>query len=263
MHQVKEDIPKKSGDEIWTKLKCVWTSPPSVLTAVNGEIHVWCIHLNMPPIQIQQIEAILSDDELAKAHRFHFDIHRRRYIARHGMLRKVLGKYLYLDPGQIQFNYSPSGKPTLVLNGNHTPLCFNLSHSNEIALFAVAINRSIGIDIEFIQSNPDLESIANTFFSSNEYEFISSFSPDQRHIAFFDLWTLKEAYLKATGEGIGGLEKVELSMSSYDPPQVIINKENTNTINNWTISQLMPSQGYTAGLAVEGNGSYVYRYYKI
>ena len=128
-------------------------------------------------------------------------------------------------------------------NGNPKPLCFNLSHSNEIALCAITLNRSIGIDIEYIHSNPDLESIAEHYFSPREHETINSFSPDQRHIAFYDLWTLKEAYLKATGEGIGGLGKVEFSMSSYDPPQVIINKE--NTINNWTIRQLMPSQGYT------------------
>ncbi|MGD9162336.1 MAG: 4'-phosphopantetheinyl transferase superfamily protein [Desulfobacteraceae bacterium] len=250
-------------DETWTRLKCIWTSPPPGLKAVNGEVHVWCIHLDMSSMQIQQMEAILSDDELAKAHRFHFDTHRRRYIARHGMLRKVLSKYLYLDPGQIQFNYRPLGKPTLACFKNHTPLCFNLSHSNELALLAITFNRSIGVDIEFKRSNTDLASIAKHYLSPYEYELIKSLSSNHRIDTFFDLWTLKEAYLKATGEGIGGLEKVEFSMSSYDPPQVIINKENTNTSNNWTISQLMPSQGYTAGLAVEGNGDYVYRYYNI
>ena len=261
MNHIEEDILTNSKEKTWTRIDCMWTSPPPALTIENGEVHVWCIHLNMPHIQIQQMETILSDDELVKANRFHFDKHRRCYIASHGMLRKILSRYIYLNPSQIQFNYSPLGKPTLAFGGNHVPLSFNLSHSNQLALIAVALNRSIGIDIEFMRFNTDLESIAEQYFSPSEYETIKSFSPYQRHSSIFDLWTLKEAYLKATGEGIGGLDQIEFSLSPYKSPQVIINKKNSSAT-SWTIRQMIPLAGYTAGLAVEGNSSYVFRYYK-
>lgn len=257
------DINVKARKEQWARINCMWTSPPSVLTIGPDEVHVWCINLDMPPMRIQEMEAIVSGDELTKSQRFHFDKHRRHYIASHGMLRKILGSYLNLDPNHIQFKYSQLGKPTLALVENQIPLSLNLSHSNELALCAVTLNRSIGIDIEFVRPDFDLVFIAKHFFLPREYELINSFPFDQRQNAFFNLWTLKESYLKATGEGIGGLEKVEFSMFSKESIQVIINNENTRVAKYWTIQQFTPSKGYTAGLAVEGNSNYIYNYFKI
>ena len=94
--------------------------------------------------------------------------------------------------------------------------------------------------------------MARYFFSPREYEIICSSSPDQKQAAFFDLWTLKEAYLKATGKGIRGLEQVKFSMSSGEAPISIINRENASAAEQWTMLRIIPSPGYTAGLAVEG-----------
>jgi len=249
---LKENISLDSCGKAWPKLECLWSSPPSVLIAAIDEVHVWRIPLDLPSGQIQRIGQTLSSDEQSKANRFHFERDRRRYIASHGTLRNIIGKYLCVEPGQLKFYYSPLGKPFLVSDKNTEQLCFNLSHSNEYALCAVTLNREIGIDLEYIRPNPDTESMARRLFSHREYETIYSFSPNQRQQAFFDLWTLKEAYLKATGKGIGGLEQVEISLSSTDAPSLLVDSENKCVTDRWTILQFKPAQGYTAGLAVEG-----------
>jgi 4'-phosphopantetheinyl transferase len=257
---LKENISMEYRWEVWPKQECLWRSPPSVLNVDSDEVHVWRIHLDLPTMQIRQMEQMLSSDEKLRADRFQFKWHRRRYIASHGALRRILSRYLRSEPDQLKFAYSLLGKPALASNGNAKPLCFNLSHSNEIALCAVTFNRSIGIDLEYVRPNLDADSMAKSFFSPHEYVTISSFHPDYRHEAFFDLWTLKEAYLKATGKGIGGLEKVEFSMFSGEVPIPNINKENTFVKDRWTMLQIIPSQGYTAGLAVEGMESHIQFY---
>ena len=235
--------------------------PPSILTRESDEIHVWLIPLDLLPNIIQKLELILSPDEKLRAHRFKYQRHRRRYIVRHAILRKILGKYTGCNPSQLQFLYEQMGKPVLVSNGNIELPSFNLSGSNEIA-GAVTLKGSVGVDIEFINPNTDWESLAKHFFSVNEYKTILSFAPDQRQNAFFDLWTLKEAYLKATGEGIGGLEQVEFSITSDKTPE-LINNGKGSIRRNWKILQLMPMKGYTAGLAVEGKYIGLLRFYKL
>jgi 4'-phosphopantetheinyl transferase len=107
-----------------------------------------------------------------------------------------------IEPSQLQFCYSPHGKPALADADTTGMLQFNLSHSGEIALYAVACERQIGIDIERLRPFSELEQIAKRFFSNREYEELRALSPSQQHDAFFRYWTLKEAYVKATGQGL-------------------------------------------------------------
>jgi len=238
--------------EAGTKLECLWRSPLSVPKASSHEIHVWRIYLDLPADQIHQLEKILSPDEQLRANRFHFERHKRRFIVSRASLRKTLGYYLESDPSRLEFSYGPRGKPVLASTNDARKLCFNMSHSNELALCVVTRNCSIGVDLEYIRPNPDVELLAKNFFFSREYEAISVFPPDRKQKEFFNLWTLKEAFLKATGEGLRGLEHIEVSVSPWESQALLgINGTNQTTC-RWSIVQLIPAQDYTAAIAVEG-----------
>lgn len=95
---LKENIDLRSFNNSWAKHECLWSIPPSILNIASNEVHVWSISLDMPSILIHAMEQTLSSDERLKANKFHFEKHRRRYIATHGSLRKILCKYLCTDP---------------------------------------------------------------------------------------------------------------------------------------------------------------------
>ena len=120
-------------------------------------------------------------------------------------------------PEALVFAYGPHGKPSLV---GHEEVGFNLSHSNECALFAVAVGRVVGIDIERVRPI-DAVALSRRFFSPHESTIIASLSGPAQHAAFFTAWTRKEAFLKATGEGIGALSTIEVSLLPDEEPRLI------------------------------------------
>jgi 4'-phosphopantetheinyl transferase len=247
-------IIESQQEENGQPFECCWTPPPPVLTLSSNEIHVWCIDLDLPAHRIQQLAQNLSPDERKRADRFHFDRHRRRFTVARGFLRSILGRYLSIDPGRLEFAYSERGKPTLAPAVPAETLCFNLSHSHEMALYAVTHNRSIGIDIEHIRSNRDVAQLAKRYFSLREYEVISSLRPDQREEGFYNGWTRKEAYLKATGEGLAGLEEIEVSLAPGKPAALLSIKENRQEAGRWSVFHLTPPvKGYAAALVVKGS----------
>jgi 4'-phosphopantetheinyl transferase len=122
---------------------------------------------------------------------------------------------------------------------------FNLSHSREIALIAVALGREIGVDVEFIRMDFDWAEIAETFFSPRELNVLRSLPPRSQREAFFDCWARKEAYLKATGEGLSG---------PLNQTDVLLDAGESGALLPWTIERLETVAGYAAALAAEGSG---------
>lgn len=187
-------------------------------TLAFNQVHIWQADLNLSSLMIRSLQTLLSPDELQRAQRFKFEKDRDSFIAARGILRTILGDYLNLDPKIIQFQYSSKGKPFLT---SVSPLIsFNLSHSNGKAVYAIALNQNIGIDLEAIRPIEVL-SLAKRFFCESEYHWLTSLSPQQQNIEFFKLWTCKEAYLKATGEGIVGLQDVEIRLPFSSPIQLL------------------------------------------
>src|SRR5438093_1400714 len=127
-----------------------WSVPPSAVKLDRDEIHLWRAYLDTDPTAIQFWKATLAQDELERASRFVFPRDRDRFIAGRGILRAILGRYIYRPPGSIEFAYDPQGKPRLRLNQNDQPIRFNVSHSYGLALYAFSCEREIGIDIEAI-----------------------------------------------------------------------------------------------------------------
>ncbi|MBE9007235.1 4'-phosphopantetheinyl transferase superfamily protein [Fortiea sp. LEGE XX443] len=225
----------------------LWLPAPTNLTLLPDEVHVWRIDLDVVESQLQTLVATLSSDELARANRFRFQEHRQRFIAGRGSLRNILSSYLNIEPQQVMFDYEPRGKPMLGDTLANSGLLFNLSHSQDLALCAVNYKHKIGIDLECMRSLSDLEALAQRFFLPREYDMVRSLPPDQQQQVFFRYWTCKEAYLKATGDGISQLEQVEISLTPTQPAKLL-------TSEDWSLLELTPADNYCAAVAVAGSG---------
>ncbi|MEH1774719.1 4'-phosphopantetheinyl transferase HetI [Nostoc sp.] len=225
----------------------IWQPAPTDLTLLPDEIHVWRIDLDQPESQLQNLAATLSSDETARAERFYFQEHRQRFIAGRGILRTILGNYLGIQPLHVEFNYQHRGKPVLADKFADSRLAFNLSHSQGLGLCAVNCTRPIGVDLEYIRPMSDLEALAKRFFLPREYEMLRSLSPNQQQEIFFRYWTCKEAYLKATGDGLSQLEQVEVSLTPTEAAKLQITED-------WSLFELVPANNYVAAVAVENFG---------
>ncbi|WP_425215597.1 4'-phosphopantetheinyl transferase family protein [Tumidithrix helvetica] len=220
----------------------------------SNEVHLWYVDLQVCD-RLLELKATLSLDEQQRADRYRFDLHRQRFILARGHLRLILGRYLTIQPAQVQFTYSPSGKPQLADRlweastmgaGN---LEFNLSHAENLAVYAVTCNRAIGVDVEYQQrSIEDVEQLAQRFFSSQESERLRSLAPKEQQELFFQIWTLKEAYLKATGKGLVDLERVQTDWQG-ERLMGLIFPEREQT---WQAHQFQPQPNYVAALVVGG-----------
>lgn len=222
-------------------------SPPIVESLSKNPVQIWIGHLDLPVERIEAFNSILSDEERERAKRFHFEKHKVRYIASHGFLRKTLSKYINIEPTQIKFTQTSKGKPmfdkTFLYN-----ISFNLSHSDNKALIAVTSKDSIGVDIEFIRPMEDLDQLAKRFFSENEYKFINSFS--KKEDIFFRIWTLKEAFMKATGEGIAELEDIETVFDDNQDVKIVYKKKFLDP-NIWNICYFNPAESFVGAMAVK------------
>lgn len=181
----------------------IWLAAPPDMILPEGEIHVLRAALDQESQVISNLEGNLSEDERARANKFHFVRDRCRFIVARGLLRRTLAAYLGQEPGALHFCYGPQGKPSLRMSGTRVPeINFNLAHANGQVVYAFALNRRLGIDLERIRDDFPIIEIAKRFFSSQEIDQLLELPADQRRDAFFLGWTRKEAYIKARGEGL-------------------------------------------------------------
>lgn len=219
-----------------------------------NEVHVWCIVLDQPSTALSTLASLLSADEQARAAQFYFERDRRAFIVCHGWLRVILGRYLTVDPQHLEFERALHGKPALAPPSGTTLLQFNLSHSRQIALYAIARQREIGIDLEYIRPMPDMEQIVARFFTPSEQAMFQTLPADQRLAAFFRAWTCKEAYLKAIGSGLTRpLADFEVSLLPGVPPRLLHDVHDPHAVERWSFHTWTPVAGYVAALCVDGH----------
>ncbi len=164
----------------------------------SEEAHVWSACLSENENKVLYFTSLLSQDEKEKASQFRFPKDQKRYAISRGILRCLLGKYLREDPEKIEFLYGLWGKPCLPQEKN---LFFNLSHSEDYVLYAFTQGYEVGIDIEFIDPNLELEDMARSVFSAEEFFYWDDLSSEGKRNSFFKHWASKEAFLKAGGKG--------------------------------------------------------------
>jgi len=228
-----------------------WTHSPVHPALSADEVHVWRAGLDRPAADYARL---LSRDEQARADRLRFEQLQRRFIVGRGTLKVILGRYLNVSPEEIEFEYRPNGKPALSSGLRHTALCFNLSHSDELLLLAVTYQRAVGIDLETIRPDLDVENLAERFFSPTERAELEALPSDRRRASFFSGWTRKEAYLKARGEGLTfPLDQFSVSMDCDKPAKLLDVKDDPRELSRWSFHTLTPAPGYIGALAVEGH----------
>lgn len=172
-----------------------WISGTNWICLPKDEIDVWKFPLNLQ----QGDRTVLSQDELQDLDRPDSTIKRERRICGRAHLRRILSLYTESDPSRISFEYGKNSKPAL---SEHPKLSFNLSHSKNMGLITVAYSRRIGIDVEHLETERPFSKIAERFLTKNENDFINGHTEQQRSSAFYRIWTLNEAYLKALGTGL-------------------------------------------------------------
>jgi len=236
-------------------LEHLWRPPPPELTLSSAEVHVWRAALDPAVACVERLQLSLSADELHRAARFHFPRDRRRFIVARGVLRDILGRYLGVPSSALGFRYSAYGKPALADVAAADGLRFNVSHSNEMALFAVTQGREVGVDIEYVRAEIACEEIAEHFFSARERASLRALPAEVKHQAFFNCWTRKEAFIKAHGEGLSlPLDQFDVSLAPGEPVALLATRSDPQEVLRWSLQAVSPGPGYAAALAVEGQG---------
>lgn len=168
-----------------------------VMAFKENELHLWVVHA----AQIHpRKEALLNLQEHSRANRFYSSTHGEHWAYFHCALREILARYTDLTPAELEFETVKNNKP--VLKNWRGPLNFNLSHSHDMALVAVAGPVQVGVDIERIRALSDMDALAKRNFSPEECMNLFRVSGQERCKLFYDIWTRKEAVIKANGKGL-------------------------------------------------------------
>ncbi|MEB3231558.1 MAG: 4'-phosphopantetheinyl transferase superfamily protein [Leptolyngbyaceae bacterium] len=227
---------------------------PHALNCLDGcpnGVQVWRVDLDCTESVRTELYTYLSLDERDRAARFRFDHHRHHFVVARGFLRLILAAYTGQSPASLEFSYGDRGKPFLVSPAvppaSHSPVYFNLSHAAGIALYAVSGDRPVGIDVESIRPVSSVTGLAQRFFFHEEYAVIQNLPPAQQEAVFFRGWTRKEAYLKATGDGLAGLEDIPATLltptSAHTHTQMSIGP-------NWWLTDISLDPGFLGALVI-------------
>lgn len=227
------------------------------------DVHVWHASLDVSPAASARFYATLSSAERERAARLRFKRDQQRFIAAHGVLRALLGRYLAIAPQQPSYVYNPSGKPELAPQFGGR-LMFNLSHSADCALIALAANVEVGVDIEAIREQRDYAEIARHCFTLAEVAQLNRLPGHLYATAFLGCWTRKEAYLKARGVGLGIPLNSFSVLPAAAPEQWLANPdqaaEGDDALQPWSLFALQLPPGYVGALAIAGHGWHLSQY---
>lgn len=205
-----------------------------------GEVHLWEAPLSAEGDEFIRIGELLSPEERVFAGVFHNARARRQYVISRVMLRQLLSRYLDRPAADLRFETEGDGKPVLA---GARELEFNLSHSGDLVLYAVAASRPVGVDLEHLHPIPRAVELAHRFLSPEEHEIIAAAPPNQRDREFLSSWVKREARAKARGVSIW--QALERRHQVHAVP------EQADTV--YTVRLLDISAGYVAAIAAPGS----------
>lgn len=222
----------------------------------NDAIHIWGANVPMFGNRLEDLKAVLCPEEAAKAERFHRDADQASSIVARGALRILLSGYTGLSADELRFQYQETGKPFLVSPvSNRLPeersrqgcppreIAFNISHSGGWVVLAIGRNRNIGVDVETIRRELDVMAIASRYFTLEETALIDQ--ADDQHAVFFNLWSRKEAYVKAIGSGLFR------ELSSFSVPIIGNELPEVGEKDGWIFHRLEAGSKYTAAVVTD------------
>lgn len=228
----------------------IWHGAEQFTAQKDRQIDLWRYYIESEALESTDLQSMLSTDEQEKCARFHFPEHRMRYAIAHRILRQLLANYIGGSPREIIIDVSEHGKPYLP---QHASLQFNLSHSGDYIYYAFAHNTELGVDVEQHRKNTDYQAIASRFFDDSEYQALLALPASAQHIAFFNLWVLKESFLKAIGKGLTYPLKnviIDFCEESAKIGKILDMPENAQP---WSSTLLPCATGYSAAVVYKGN----------
>jgi 4'-phosphopantetheinyl transferase len=229
-----------------------WSAVSSLDLPARDEVHAWYAIGNSATCDAASVEQYLSEEEKIRSARLRFEEHRKHFVLSHAMLRLLISSYCAMNPRDVSFSLGLHGKPSI---DRSLGLTFNLSHAEDGILCAFANQRQIGADIERVRVNFNVEEIGERFFSLAERGALRGLATAQKHAAFFRLWTRKEAYIKARGEGLSHpLHQFDISLA--DTGNVLMStRPNAEEANRWIVWNVTVPRGYVAAVAFEAGAA--------
>lgn len=235
----------------------IWGSAPEKYLLPSEDVHLWMASLIEFVQDIDVFRPLLSPDEIQRANRYSFEKDRQNFMIARGILRILLGRYLNCNPQTIVFTYNSFGKPSLK---DANPLQFNVSHSHEIVVYAFSYERALGIDVEYCRPNRNIELISRSF-SSCEQEQLSQLSGAHQLKGFYQCWTRKEAFIKASGKGFSvPLKSFDVSVVK-SLPRILRIDEDEVAAQEWFLLDVPVSVMYAGALAIKDHG-WIPSYYR-
>jgi 4'-phosphopantetheinyl transferase len=227
--------------------------PSNALALPDNEVQLWRADLNGLAPDEPRLSQLLSSEEQTRARRFLVSQARQNFAITRGILRLLLGAYLQADPTELTFQNSGNDKPGLSGPGSASDIRFNVSHTNGVALLAFGRGREIGVDVERIRRNLDVEALARRFFSAHEQKQLTAVEAEQKFSAFFRCWTRKEAYIKAQGKGLSlPLDQFDVSLAPEDTNALLATRPDRSQAAQWSLRDVSVGSAYAAAICVEG-----------
>lgn len=216
----------------------------------RSSVDVYVVRLSEARAGMERFEAVLTPEERQRSEKFLRREDRARYVAGRGLARWLLARELSAEPAALQICADGAGRPFLIQNGSSSALDFNVSHSGDVVLCASAWHRRVGVDVELVRDMPDAMDLARSQFAPEEIAALGTGSMAERSAAFIRMWTRKEAFLKARGDGLGfALNKFAVSAGA--PPALLRVEGEPEADAKWALVDLDVARGYIASLALE------------
>ncbi len=227
------------------------TNRPRIDYSLSEErIDLWPVFTSSDGSLLPQFRDLLGPLETERCAAFRFEYLRANYTIVHGILRILAAKYLDCDPAKLQFGTGRYQKPYILPRGR---LQFNLSHSGDLALFGFATNCEIGVDVEKKVPKEDLLEIAGSVLCAEEMRDLMSLDAGERQEAFFRVWTRKEAYVKAVGNGLQTpLDTFRVSLRPAEDARLLHINGNYEAGARWMLHTIDSLPGAAAALAYPG-----------
>ena len=205
----------------------------------------------MPAFDAAGSGEILSAAEKGRAARYRFEEDRRRYIAGRASLRRILAKRTSTQPGEVVIEEPEGEKPRLVLPAGAPGIFFNVSHSGDYAVIAVADAAEVGIDIEQIRVDCPINQLARRYYAATEFEWLRNLPEGKRLQGFYRLWTIKEAVLKCAGVGLSvPTQSIRVRLADDQAPTVSCSDAGHTALEDFQVRELNLVEHYASALAV-------------
>lgn len=216
----------------------------------TNEVHVW--HANPEEVtgpRQTRCHDLLSGPERARWQRLVRPLDRQEYLIAKALVRTTLSRYATIDPRGWTFDVGSHGKPRISNAVRTPPLEFSLSHTPGLVALAVTSVGEVGLDVECVRETPDDLAIARRYFARLEADRLEALPPAERRRRFLEYWTLKEAYVKATGQGLSA-DLQQFWFPAISPPAIAFATPSVGDASQWECTQIDLSAAHVAALAI-------------